>query len=134
MKAQALKGDIQRCWASHWVHGARVQGRGLGCRLESHIVSVSLIFLNDFLFSNLSCAGSLLLCACFSLWWPLLLQSTVSRAHGLQSLQRVGSVFMSRARAQKLWHMRLIALWHVGSSWTRDRTRVSSIGRWILYH
>ena len=28
----------------------------------------------------------------------------------------------------------LVALQHVGSSWTRDQTCVSCIGRWILYH
>ena len=31
-------------------------------------------------------------------------------------------------------HMNLVAPWHVGSSWTRDRTHVSFTGRWILYH
>ena len=28
----------------------------------------------------------------------------------------------------------LVALWHVGSSWTRDQTGVSCIGRQILYN
>ena len=39
-----------------------------------------------------------------------------------------------RAQAQWLWTMGLVALLHVRSSWTRDRTHVSCIGRWILYH
>ena len=30
--------------------------------------------------------------------------------------------------------MDLVALWHVGSSRTRDQTRVPCIGRWILNH
>ena len=30
--------------------------------------------------------------------------------------------------------MDLVVLWHVGSSWTKDRTRVPCIGRWILNH
>ena len=30
--------------------------------------------------------------------------------------------------------MNLVTPWHVGSSWIRDPTCVSSIGRWILYH
>ena len=34
---------------------------------------------------------------------------------------------------QQLWHTGLVALWHVESSWIRDRTPVSCIGRWILY-
>ena len=28
----------------------------------------------------------------------------------------------------------LVALGHVGSSWIKDQTLVSYIGRWILYH
>ena len=30
--------------------------------------------------------------------------------------------------------MGLVALWHMESSWTTDRTRVSCIGRWIPIH
>ena len=30
--------------------------------------------------------------------------------------------------------MGLVALWHMGSSWTRDGTRVPCIARWILNH
>ena len=33
-----------------------------------------------------------------------------------------------------MWHTGLVALWHVGSSWTRDLTQVIHIGRWILNH
>ena len=40
----------------------------------------------------------------------------------------------SSAQAQQLWGTGLVGLWHVGSSWTRDRTCVSYIGRWIPYH
>ena len=32
------------------------------------------------------------------------------------------------------WHMGLVALWHVGSSPTRDQTTVPYIARWILNH
>ena len=53
----------------------------------------------------------------FSFGWLRLLQST----HG-------------RAWAQYLWLTGLVALQHVGSSWTRDWTRLSFIGRWILNH
>ena len=35
----------------------------------------------------------------------------------------------SRAQAQYLWHAGLVAPWHVGSSWSKDRTHVSCIGR-----
>ena len=40
----------------------------------------------------------------------------------------------SRAQAQQLWCRGSAAPWHVGSSRTRDQTRVSCIGRQILYH
>ena len=35
-------------------------------------------------------------------------------------------------RLQQLWCMGLVALQHMGSSWTKDWTHVSLIGRWIL--
>ena len=38
------------------------------------------------------------------------------------------------AQAQQLWPMGLVALWHVGSSRTRARTRVPCIGRQTLNH
>ena len=41
-----------------------------------------------------------------------------------QQLWLVGS----RARAQS-WHTDIVAPWHVGSSWTKDQTCVSCIGR-----
>ena len=40
----------------------------------------------------------------------------------------------SRAQAYRLWCLSLVAPQHVGSSWTRGGTRVSFLGRWILYH
>ena len=33
-----------------------------------------------------------------------------------------------------MWHLDLVALWHVESSWIRDWTLISCIGRQILYH
>ena len=39
-----------------------------------------------------------------------------------------------RAWAQQLSHMGLVALWHMGSSQTRDRNCISHAGRQILYH
>ena len=33
-----------------------------------------------------------------------------------------------------MWRTGLVAPWHVGSSWTRTRTHVCCIGRWILNH
>ena len=61
----------------------------------------------------------------FSLRWLLLLQSTGSRCMGFSSCG---------TQAQQLWLMGLVTPWHVGSSWTRARTRVPCIGRWILNH
>ena len=40
----------------------------------------------------------------------------------------------SRAQAQQLWLTGLVALRHVGSSWTGARTRVACIDRRILNH
>ena len=60
---------------------------------------------------------------------------SLAAVHGL--LTAVASLVAehrSRAQAQQLWHTGLAAPWRVGSSWTRDRTCVSCIGRWILNH
>ena len=54
----------------------------------------------------------------FSLWWFFLLQSMSSRAR----------------RLQQLWHMGSVALQHVKSSRTRDRTCVPCIDRQTLNH
>ena len=63
--------------------------------------------------------------------------------HGLEAVQASSSWGMraqqlqfpgSRAQAQELWRTVLVPPWHVGSSWTRDRTHVSCTGRWILHH
>ena len=68
---------------------------------------------------------TLLRCAGFSLRWLLLLRSTGSRHTGFSSCG---------TQAQQLWRMGLVALQHVASSWTRDRTRVPCMGRQILNH
>ena len=67
-----------------------------------------------------------LLIAIASLFAEHRLQGT----RGLQQLQLLGS----RAQAEQLRHSGLVAPWHVEPSWIRDGTRVSYIGRWILYH
>ena len=75
---------------------------------------------------------SSLQCLRFSLPWLLLLQSLGSRCVGFSScntwvqwLWNTGT----RMPAQQLWHTGLVALWHVGCSWTRDQTCVPCIGR-----
>ena len=75
-------------------------------------------------------------CAGFSLqWWLLLLRSTGSRCAGFSSCStRAQWLTGSRAQAQQLWRTDLVALWHVGSSWTRALTCVPCIRRWILNH
>ena len=56
-------------------------------------------------------------CAGLSLRW-----SRGSRVHGFRSR-------CSQALEHTLWFMGWVAPWHVGSSWTRDCTRVSCTGR-----
>ena len=76
--------------------------------------------------SLVAASGSYLLwCVGFSLWWLLLLRSMGSRCTGFSSCG---------TRAQQLWCMGLVALQHVGSSWTRARTCVPCIGRQIPRH
>ena len=57
-------------------------------------------------------------------------QASAAAAHGLGSCG-------SRAQERRLKELRcigLVALLNVGSSWTRDQTHVSCVGRQILYH
>ena len=56
--------------------------------------------------------------------------ASVVVAHGLSSC---GTQALE-CRHQYLWPTGLDALWHVRSSWTRDWTHVSCIGRRILNH
>ena len=76
-------------------------------------------------------------CVGFSLQWLLLLWSMGSRCTGSPSRgTRAQQLWLagSRAQAQQLWRMGLVAPRHVGSSRTRARTYVPCIGRWILNH
>ena len=85
-------------------------------------------------FPSFSMRGALLQlqCAGYSLRWLPLLWSTGFSSCGMWApqLQLVGS----RVLAQQLWHMGLVAPWHVGSFETRDRTHVPSISSQILNH
>ena len=59
-----------------------------------------------------------------------LVANTGSRAHRFQQRRLLGS----RAQAEELGYIGLVARQHVGSSQIRDRTHVSCIGRRILYN
>ena len=61
--------------------------------------------------------------------WPLLLWSV-----GLGVWAQWSQLSGSRAHAQRLWRTSFVALWHEGSSWTRDWTCVFCIGKPILSH
>ena len=66
----------------------------------------------------------------FSLQWLLLLRSRGSRRAGFSTC---GSRAL-QCRLSSCGTRALVAPRHVGSSRTRDRTRVPCIGRWILNH
>ena len=80
---------------------------------------------------------TLLRCVGFLLLWLLLLQSTGSRHAGFSNCSMWAQELWltgPRVQAHYLWLMGLVVPRHVGSSRTRDRTRVPCIGRWILKH
>ena len=52
----------------------------------------------------------------------------------LQWLLLLWNIGFRTCEIQQLWHMALIALLHVGSSWSKDRTYISCISRRILNH
>ena len=101
-----------------WLHWVFVAAQGLSLVASSRD------------YSSLQCAG-------FLLWLLLLLWSMSSRCAGFSICgTRAQQLWLadSRAQAQQLWHTGLVAPWHVGSSWTRDRNHVRCIGRQILNH
>ena len=81
-------------------------------------------------FSLVASSGRLLFLALqqtgFSLQWLLSLQSTGCRCTGFSGCGTWAPHLQFPGPA--------VALQHAGSSWTRSGTRVSCIGRWILYH
>ena len=90
--------------------------------------------------SGFSCCGARALGTQASVVVASGLRSCSVRVLGCTGFSRCGSQaqYLSlagcRTQAQQLWHMGLIAPRHVGSSWTRDQTRVPCIGRQILNH
>ena len=89
----------------------------------------------------LGCAGSSLLCAGFSpavvCSFLLVEASPVLWSAGFSSCRAWAQYLRllgCRAQSQLSWHMGLVALQHVGSSRTRDRTHVSCIDGQILNH
>ena len=93
------------------------------------LLLIIFLFIIEFIWG---CAGSLLLCGLFPRWRDRLLSpwSTASSTCRLWYFQLLGA----RTQAQQLWLMGLVAPWHVGFSWTRDRTCVSCTRGKILYH
>ena len=88
---------------------------------------------SSLLWGQWSCPG----CgASFSLQWPLLLQITGFRVRTLVSAAcgpSCGSWALEyRLSSCGTWAQLLHSMWE--SSWIRDWTGVSCIGRWILYH
>ena len=88
---------------------------------------------NFYPFFSFVCTGSSLLCElllCGKWGW---LSSCGAWASYCGDFSCCGAQALE-PRLQSLWHMGLVALQHVESSWPRDRTRVLCIGRQIPIH
>ena len=97
-------------------------------------------------FLQLRRAGATLRCGARASHWggfscceaqALDVRASVVVVHGLSSCGlRAQQLWLvgSRAQAQQLWRMGLVAPRHVGSSWTRAQTCVPCVGRRILNH
>ena len=124
-------------WSPH-------SGKGLSLQLSEH--GTKFVILYFYLFIYYGCSGSSLLKELFSSCskWGLFSTCGAWALHcggfswcRARALGHVGSevaVCSSRAQAQWLWYMDLVALQCVGSSQTRDQTHISCIGRWIFRH
>ena len=74
-------------------------------------------------------------------WFPIdvasLVADTGSRVFVLPELQHMISGVVApglQGTGSVVRAHSLVATWNVGSSWIRDQTHVSCIGRWIPYH
>ena len=95
--------------------------------LNYTILGVLYLFING-------CVGPSFLCEGFlQLWQAGATLHRGARASHYRGLSRCGAQAPD-AQAQQLWLTGPFAPWHVGSSQTRARTRVSCIGRQILNH
>ena len=80
---------------------------------------------------------SLSIYLCFWLCWACVAaQATLLAMHGLLAPWWTSLVAEHRLQGPtySLWAAGLVALWHVGSSWIRDRDRAACIGRRMLCH
>ena len=129
MQKDTVDLKITNLYYFHIIHTHSCFGKNryqeLKWKLSNHCaLSLIMLFLSFFIFGS---AGS-------SLLWsgP---RGGGSSGCGAWALGRVDfSSCGSRAQAHWLQHTGVVAPQHVGSSWIRNRTYVSCIGRWILYH
>ena len=95
------------------------------------------------------CNGSSLLCELFSscgewgttpvavCWFLCCRAQALGYVGGLQQLWHMVSIVVAsrlQSTGSIVWRTSIVTPWHVGLSWIRGRTCVSSIGRRILYH
>ena len=90
-------------------------------------------FLKIFI-SLFSHSGSSLLLRLCSSWGGQVLLSSCSMLASRCIGFSCGTRALGCVLAQQLWHTDSTAPRHTGSSWTRNRTHVSCIGRQVLYH
>ena len=90
-------------------------------------------FLKIFI-SLFSHSGSSLLLRLCSSWGGQVLLSSCSMLASRCVGFSCGTRALGCVLAQQLWHTDSTAPRHTGSSWTRNRTHVSCIGRQVLYH
>ena len=107
------------------------------CRATINMIHSRTLFFSYFLkifVSLFSYAGSSLLLRLCSSWGEQVLLSgcsvLASRCVGFSC----GTRALGCLLAQQLWHKDSTAPRHMGSSWTRNQTHISCIGRQILYH
>ena len=142
---QYLRNMISECMAQ--VSVEQIFHRTLKCYILNTFFLLGFLFYYLFYLFTFGCIGSLLPCAGFLQLWRVraILSCGVQASHCSGFSCRIGFsncgtwvqqlwLAGSRAQAQQLWRVGLVALQHVGSSWTRARTRVPCVGRQILNH
>ena len=139
--------ELAMFWIHHCFHAGSMLPNSRGLSTAGRQWSFCFFFCGRLIYLFFCCAGSLLVFGLLSSFSEQSLPSSwVVQAshccsfscieHRILSMQAVGCGMRaqqlwlpgSRAQAQQLCHMGLVASWHVGSSWTRDWTQVS--GTW----
>ena len=131
--------ELAMFWIHHCFHAGSMFPNSTGLSTAGRQLELLFVFfaVASFIYLFFGCAGSLLLCELFSSWGVQASHCCGVSCYRARDPKHAGFglwLLGSRAQAQQLWPMGLVAPWRVGSSWTRGWTPVSCTDGQILCH